>query len=1295
MIKKIKIFFCSVLLLLQLLPFSLGMAESIEATPTNESSTLSVDSNPVEKTITKETSQSMSKEPMQQSTSAYEDQQFLEDEQIESNIPAILLEEKELKPEVVFRGRVSAGSYVRENERSITQLNVLKIQRADKNSDWKDHYVFSMGDHGIDLSISDYRIDFTETITTPGEYRYRLVGDYTVKTIKDNQQTASLDKKGSLELGSIKVAETPELQTDSDNFVETNPEQLLEESLEEPIALTEDSVISAPNEKDVTPIIPEFESIQQEIPQLTENPSLPKLKDNYQYAFQRGMGIMPLASNNATYTTRLSNSGTNQPGVAIQTPTLIEAKYSSKTTVNAKFQLIWEYNGTKYWATENPTQAQIEQNIANTRYSVKISDNSNYWQATNVTGAINQNHFTYKSPATKITGFSNTSRSIATGTVSYGNSNKFPVCRNTSIVTLSNVATGQELAFSVRLTNESITSGGVAQGTIGVNYLTFLPAGVVDLSAISAPTFTAINENTTTVNMAQGTYTGDVLDNVGGTLDLATTGGFSQHYNNMAHTNTRNGTYSARQVSGLTAGTEYTARVGLKDVFDVWKYSGNSVFRTPNSVNQPGVPTLNTPTTSNNATAAFTATYNVGPKPAHPTNSAANVRVQASFNNSTWFNATITGVSINSANRQVAYTITGMAPNTTYYIRYGVKNTSNAWSPWSASRSFTTNGVALGVSTPIVNQGAATPAQITMNAGTYTGNTSINTADRNTGIVRVYDGSSWVNKTAGLGHGITLNGSYNGYTITGLAAGSTYQLQVGLKNAARAYQYSTSRVFYTPNVANKPSPTALSPPTTATNATATFTATYSAGVTPAHPSGSNVRVWVSENGGPYTAASLAATPVVTTGSKQVSFTVKDLKAKTNYKVKYSVLNASTVWSNEAESDSFTTRGIALTIQRPTFDQASASESSITMNQGSYTGDITPTTNDGRIEVTGNDGTDTDIMASDLAHTVTTNGTYGSKQLTGLIPGTRYQGTVAIKDFEGSFVYASLPSKWSEYFYTTNKVNQPDVPILGSPSNMFTAKADFTANYEAGDTTGKYTPAHPAELEVEISTDDATWTAATSSSSPKLASRQLISSTKTAAFSLEELRASTTYYVRYRVKNNGGWSAWSDSRQFVTLSPPAGLYIMDFPTFDFGMLGRAATNQTASLSSSSVKSHVVVDNSITTVGWSLTAKLEPLKRITDARPLPWAALKMDINLQQTTDGGTSWNNYTNGVIGVPRTVTLPSGGTAQTLWQITNPSDAQGTFRNQIDWNSVELEVPGGNLEGRYQGKLVWSLNSVP
>lgn len=1291
--KKSRLFFCSALLLVQVFPFSLVFAETIDYTPTSESTISSTRKDPLETINTQKTAQT---EEESKKVLTYEDQAFWEHTQPDSSIPAILLEIKQLDEEVCFQGKVVAGSEVNQDTHSNTKLNAFILQRSQEAGQWQDHHVFTVDESGVNLTVEEYLFDFTETITESGTYRYRLAADYIVETFEANQLIGSAEYKGSLELGSIERMQDSEPAVNEPAAVpaEVPSKEVEEPATSEPVvpseSLTPEKQLEATSSS---------ESKKQEVAPLAEDPLLPKLQEDYKHAFQRGIGIMPLASNNASYTTRFAGNTPELPGARIEVPVITEAKYTSKTTVAVTFRVDWIYNGSpRYTWNETPTQADIQQRVANTNYSVWLEDGSNYWRADNVVGAINQNHFTLKSAGTKITSFTNTSRSISSTTAAYGSgtySNKYAVCNNTSVITLANVPVGQELAFRVRVYNNSLTSGGVAARAMADNFITFVAPNLIDLAGVSTPSFTAINENTTTVNMAQGTYTGDVLDNVGGTLDLATTGGFSQHYNNMAHTNTRNGTYSARQVSGLTAGTEYTARVGLKDVFNVWKYSGNSVFRTPNSVNQPGVPTLNTPTTSNNATAAFTATYNVGPKPAHPTNSAANVRVQASFNNSTWFNATITGVSINSANRQVAYTITGMAPNTTYYIRYGVKNTSNAWSPWSASRSFTTNGVALGVSTPIVNQGAATPAQITMNAGTYTGNTSINTADRNTGIVRVYDGSSWVNKTAGLGHGITLNGSYNGYTITGLAAGSTYQLQVGLKNAARAYQYSTSRVFYTPNVANKPSPTALSPPTTATNATATFTATYSAGVTPAHPSGSNVRVWVSENGGPYTAASLAATPVVTTGSKQVSFTVKDLKAKTNYKVKYSVLNASTVWSNEAESDSFTTRGIALTIQRPTFDQASASESSITMNQGSYTGDITPTTNDGRIEVTGNNGTDTDIMASDLAHTVTTNGTYESKQLTGLVPGTRYQGTVAIKNFEGSFVYASLPSKWSEYFYTTNKVNQPDVPILGSPSNMFTAKADFTANYEAGDTTGKYTPAHPAELEVEISTDDATWTAATSSSSPKLASRQLISSTKTAAFSLEELRASTTYYVRYRVKNNGGWSAWSDSRQFVTLSPPAGLYIMDFPTFDFGMLGRAATNQTASLSSSSVKSHVVVDNSITTVGWSLTAKLEPLKRITDARPLPWAALKMDINLQQTTDGGTSWNNYTNGVIGVPRTVTLPSGGTAQTLWQITNPSDAQGTFRNQIDWNSVELEVPGGNLEGRYQGKLVWSLNSVP
>lgn len=1231
----------------------------------------------------------------------YEDNELLSTFEKDTTSPAIIFETKQLMQEVYLKGEVKAGRIEKNGVITTVELLQMKVQRKLADDDWEDYYAFDM-EGPQKISIDSFVFEFSENLPEEELLSYRIVADYeVVEHYGDKEMSRNLGR-GNYLLGMIEVSN--ESVGESSDF-ELKAETLTGSSMEKgvhPPELKEDPEQPQPSEE-----ISLHEEIETETSESTEKgneasssfslfsrtPELPTMmtedmKQNQLTGLRSNRMIMPMASNNAgVYITDIYKSGSIQyPRSTFLDVVVIDSKFTSLTTANVTLEFSYnyrnhsgerrvfssDYDGSGVGMARATGFYTAEESVVNTLSSIQL----------NVNPPI---------------GIANATSSLAYAQDGTG----YPYITERVRYTVTNMKAGTEWTCFYRT-----EAADQPRYNVTMRYHLHIPSpNLVELTGVSTPVFEAINENTTTINMNRGTYTGDVLDNVGGTFDIATTGGFWQHRNNIGHTNTRNGTYYVSQpasakesIGGLAAGTEYTARIGLQNAFGNWRYSANTIFRTPNSVNQPAMSARNNPTASNNATASFLGTYNVGAKPAHPPVNAANVRARISTNNANWTNVTISGVTINQSTRQVGYTIGGLAPNTIYYTQYAVRNSSNAWSPWSASRQFTTNAVALSISTPTVNQGRATANTIEMNAGTYSGNVS--TAHANNGIVRVNDGNGWVNKTTSLVHDRTLGGSYNRnsnnqpYIISGLTAGTTYQLQVGLRNAVGTYLYSTSRVFHTPNIANKPNTPTLNTPTMSNNATATFTGTYVAGATPAHPSGTNVKVLISENGAPYVNASLAATPVVSTDSKKVTFTVKDLKVKTNYKIKYSVLNSSTVWSNEAESDVFTTKGIGLTIYTPTFDQNSATSSSILMNQGSYTGDITQADGQGKIELTGNSGTDSETVVNNLEHDLMTNGNYDSWLVSGLKPGTRYQGTVVINDYEGIPTYASNPSKWSDYFYTKNAVNQPDVSAQTPPSNMFNAKANFTATYEAGDTTGKYTPAHPDEVEAEISTDDLTWKAIDSNSSPKLATSQITDSTRTVEFSLEKLRANTTYYVRYRLKNNGGWSDWSASREFTTLGLPSGLYITDFPSFDFGMLNKESFAQTAVLSNDSIKNHLVIDNSDATVGWSLSAKLEPLTRTTDAQVMPWATMRMDINLQNTTDGGSSWQNYTTGVTGSPGTLTLNSGAPAKTLWSINIPADAQGTFRNEIDWTSVELDVPA-NQEGYYQGKLVWSLDSIP
>ncbi|MBO0460030.1 hypothetical protein JZO77_25205, partial [Enterococcus hulanensis] len=131
--------------------------------------------------------------------------------------------------------------------------------------------------------------------------------------------------------------------------------------------------------------------------------------------------------------------------------------------------------------------------------------------------------------------------------------------------------------------------------------------------SITAPTFTQTSATHNTIPMVGKAYTGDIFQTSGqGKVQVTPDDGTTvqDKVTNLGHTITQGGTYNSATVSGLTAGTRYKGRTALKDYEGNWKYSGwSSYFYTANTVNQPAAPTLNTPTASNNATAAVTATY--------------------------------------------------------------------------------------------------------------------------------------------------------------------------------------------------------------------------------------------------------------------------------------------------------------------------------------------------------------------------------------------------------------------------------------------------------------------------------------------------------------------------------------------------------------------------------------------------------------------------------------------------------------------------------------------------------------
>ena len=143
--------------------------------------------------------------------------------------------------------------------------------------------------------------------------------------------------------------------------------------------------------------------------------------------------------------------------------------------------------------------------------------------------------------------------------------------------------------------------------------------------------------------------------------------------------------------------------------------------------------------------------------------------------------------------------------------------------------------------------------------------------------------------------------------MTGLDAGSQYWSRVILKNYYEDDRSSgwNNNPFYTPNTVEVPVVQSKNDPDLATNASATLYAPYNVGYSPAHPTNSKIEYRESGTSGWST-----VTGSISQINTRVNFSLSNLKAKTSYEVRVSVLNASDVWSNAA-TQTFTTNPMVL------------------------------------------------------------------------------------------------------------------------------------------------------------------------------------------------------------------------------------------------------------------------------------------------------------------------------------------------------------------------------------------------
>ena len=728
----------------------------------------------------------------------YEDTQLLEAEKGDSAMPAVVFQTKGLKNGLlIIQGTVSAG---RAENQSETILSSLILQRQAETGEWEDTHHFPIGKKGVNLSETDFPFEYSEEVKKTGEASYRLAADYTIKYSNEDEQP----QKGSVEIGKvIKVdAEDSEKQTEestsetqeSNEPVNENTTESTEESTE--TATEQSTVESSGPKKDFKQegpiLIDPSASVGTTSPNtLGENNQIPKMADTYRDAFQRGLGIMPLAlypNKDIAPTTSFEQLTYDVDYNYIEKPVLT-ARFTSKDRLTMIARIVWNYRSYRAGMpiTESEAKNQIDKDLY--RFSVVVRHNRWGTKTESIQGNLTKSHLVqYEGDGTEaqLGSYFRNDRNIS---ITHPDMWTWEAwSNNVTEIEFTNILAGDTIWFDC-----TFKKGYTANSNFNFK---FEDPKVEDLTDISTPQFEAIDGKINEVKISKGTYKGDISDDkTDGIFEISTdkasnwTNYTNHTANKVKHTNTKGGTYEVEndRITNLTPGTEYRGRIVLKDWYgNPVKPSLNNAFYTPNNVLNPTMKSETIPTTENNAAATVEGKYTVGGvTPAH----AKKVEVAYSLNAQDWTTdqEASSNATINTSTEKVTYELKGLKAKTYYYTRYRVKNQNEkaadsnkpGWSPWSNHLKFQTKNIALAVQKPTFDQSTATTNQITMNSGTYTGDASTNTLLKGT-VTRTVPSGGWMDYFTGLNYTAnpTSGGMYDSLVINGLEPGTAYLAQV-------------------------------------------------------------------------------------------------------------------------------------------------------------------------------------------------------------------------------------------------------------------------------------------------------------------------------------------------------------------------------------------------------------------------------------------------------------------------------------------------------------------------------------
>ncbi|EOH93737.1 WxL domain-containing protein [Enterococcus pallens] len=235
---------------------------------------------------------------------------------------------------------------------------------------------------------------------------------------------------------------------------------------------------------------------------------------------------------------------------------------------------------------------------------------------------------------------------------------------------------------------------------------------------------------------------------------------------------------------------------------------------------------------------------------------------------------------------------------------------------------------------------------------------------------------------------------------------------------------------------------------------------------------------------------------------------------------------------------------SLGVNIPTFKNPT--HNSITMNNGTYTGDIRQAPSQGLLTIKGGPSPKT----YPINHGYGTGGNYYGITAGDLLPGTRYRGEVTLYDYYGNPKTTGV----SEEFQTANTIEMPDsVTALGTPNQQNDATASISVRYGA---TPGVNGSHPRQtwddVEVEISKTGPTtgfYKLTSSTAEGRISGTPTVDqTTPKVSFTIVGLTNRRTYWVRCRVKNQSNvWSQYpTEGRGFTTKCIPLNI---PPPTFD--------------------------------------------------------------------------------------------------------------------------------------------------